>query len=75
LEHDSTQATQFFSSRSSGLVGSENDIVLDCYQLAKFYHISPEVFLNMPLSDVHLHLVRSHEMDLRRQQQAASDDE
>jgi hypothetical protein len=29
----------------------------------------------MPLSDVHLHLVRSHEMDMRRQQQAASDDE
>jgi hypothetical protein len=56
------------------LVGSENDIILDCYQLAKFYHVSPEVFLSMPLSDVHLHLVRSFEMDKRRQQQTSSDD-
>jgi hypothetical protein len=57
------------------LVGSENDIILDCYQLAHFYHISPEVFLNMPLSDVYMHLVRSQEMNRRRQQQTSSDDE
>jgi hypothetical protein len=56
------------------LVGSENDIILDCYQLARFYHVSPEVFLNMPLSEVHLHLLRSNEMDQRRRQ-SMSDDE
>ena len=45
-----------FSSRSGGMVGDEEDMVLDCYRLARWYHQSPEVFLNMPLDEVRLHL-------------------
>jgi hypothetical protein len=41
------------------LVGSEEDIILDCYRLAGHYHISPEVFLAMPLDEVMLHLHRT----------------
>jgi hypothetical protein len=74
LEHDRAKATQFFSARSTGLVGSENDVILDCYQLARFYHVSPEVFLNMPLSEVLLHLVRSNEMAARQRQQTSDDE-
>jgi hypothetical protein len=57
------------------LVGSENDLILDCYQLARFYHLNPEIFLNMPISEVNLHLLRSSEMDRRRQMQSASEDD
>ncbi|MHC2400226.1 hypothetical protein ACVMGC_004770 [Bradyrhizobium barranii subsp. barranii] len=64
----------FFSARSSGLVGSEDDIILDCYRLARWYHVSPEIFLSMPLSDVALHLTRTAQCD-RVQQQATGDDD
>jgi len=37
----------------------QDDIILDCYRLARWYHQSPEVFLAMPLSDVRLHLHRT----------------
>jgi hypothetical protein len=74
LEYDRVEATQFFSARSTGLVGSENDVILDCYQLAQFYHVNPEVFLNMPLSEVLLHLVRSNEMAARERQQTSDDE-
>jgi hypothetical protein len=61
------EAAKFFSARSTGLVGSENDIILDCYRLAKHFHVSPEVFLNMPLSEVRIHLSRAAELDRRQQ--------
>lgn len=41
------------------------DAVLDCYRLANFYHISPTTFLEMPISDVRLHLERT--IDLAHQ--------
>jgi hypothetical protein len=55
------------------LVGDENEIILDCYRLARWYHVSPEVFLAMPFSDVRIHLSRTAEID-RRQQPAGDDD-
>jgi hypothetical protein len=55
------------------LVGDEDEIILDCYRLAHWYHVSPEVFLAMPLSDVRIHLSRSWE--LKRRQQPVSDDD
>lgn len=56
-------AAQFFSSRSSGLVGGDSEqLVLDCYWLARWYHQSPEHFLAMPLSDVHLHIFRTNQL-------------
>lgn len=39
----------FFRARSL------DDLVLDCYRLAKYYHISPAEFLRMPLSELNLH--------------------
>jgi hypothetical protein len=42
------------------LVGDE--LVLDCYRLARFFHQSPVVFLEMPLSEVHMHLEKTIEL-------------
>ena len=30
--------------------------MLDCYRLARWYHQSPNVFLDMPLSEVREHM-------------------
>ena len=31
--------------------------MLDCYRLARWYHQSPNVFLDMPLSEVRQHRI------------------
>jgi hypothetical protein len=62
--------TQFFSARSGGLVSVDENIVLDCYRLAKWYSVSPETFLNMPLSDVQLHLHRTIQLAKVMRQEA-----
>lgn len=37
--------------------GEDEDLVLDCYRLARFYHCDPTVFLSMPLfSEIQAHL-------------------
>lgn len=36
--------------------GSIEDLILDCYRLAKYYSRDPEEFLNKPLSEVTRHL-------------------
>jgi hypothetical protein len=41
------------------LVGDEEDLILDCYRLARWYHQSPDVFLALPLDKVRLHLNRT----------------
>ena len=58
------------------MVGDEEDLVLDCYRLARWYYQSPEVFLNMPLDEVRIHLVRTLKLAaiMRRQQQAEDGD-
>jgi hypothetical protein len=56
------------------LVGTDQDIILDCYRLARWYHQSPDHFLAMPLSDVRLHLLRTAELARIMQQEADSDD-
>jgi hypothetical protein len=50
-------------------VGDEERAILDCYWLAEIYHQNPEVFLNMPMSDVRLHIART--VQLKQQQQQA----
>jgi hypothetical protein len=59
------------------VVISEENLILDCYRLARQYHVSPEVFLNMPLNDVHLHMYRTIQLlkILQREAQAAEDAE
>lgn len=65
------QAARFFSAGPSGLVGAEENLILDCYRLAKYYHQHPDVFLAMPLDEVRMHWNRTSQ--LIRQQQADSD--
>jgi hypothetical protein len=58
------------------LVGEEDDeIVLDCYWLAQWYHQSPEHFLAMPISEVQLHVMRTYQIaELRRRHATERDD-
>jgi hypothetical protein len=72
LEYGRDEASKFFSARSTGLVGDEDEIILDCYRLARWFHVSPEVFLQMPLSEVRIHMKRSADLD--RKQQPVDDD-
>jgi hypothetical protein len=44
------------------VIGRERELVLDCYRLAREYHVNPEVFLNMPLDDVAMHRERTAEL-------------
>lgn len=66
-------AAKFFLARTGGLVVSEENLILDCYRLARWYHVSPDVFLEMPLNDVHLHLYRTMQLMklMRREAEAA----
>jgi hypothetical protein len=57
------------------LVGDEDEIILDCYRLARWYRVSPEVFLSMPLSDVALHLHRTAQCDRAQRSATSNDDE
>ena len=49
--------TRFFYPGPNSLVA-----VIDCYRLARYYHISPTIFLDMGLSEVRTHLVRTIEL-------------
>jgi hypothetical protein len=52
------------------LVGDEEDLVLDCYRLARWYHQSPEHFLGMPIDEVRMHMSRTLRLaDLMRRSQ------
>jgi hypothetical protein len=49
-------------------------LILDCYRLAKFYHIDPGVFLDMPLSEVRRHLYWTGKLhqEIRQAQEEAA---
>jgi len=51
------------------------DGVIDCYRLADFYHIAPTVFLEMPMSEVRLHLERTIELAHRKRRERMSQDD
>jgi hypothetical protein len=44
------------------LVDESESIVLDCYWLARWFHQSPEHFLEMPISRVSVHMRRTQRM-------------
>jgi hypothetical protein len=44
------------------LVDAAEDLVLDCYWLARWYHQSPEHFLQMPISAVQVHMRRTQQI-------------
>jgi hypothetical protein len=56
LEFLRPQAEVFFSPRPTVLVGEDEDLLLDCYRLAHYYHCDPRIFLEMPLSEVETHM-------------------
>jgi hypothetical protein len=57
------------------VVVSEENLILDCYRLARWYHTSPEVFLTMPLNDIHLHMYRTMQLMalMKRESEVAED--
>jgi hypothetical protein len=52
----------------------DDNIILDCYRLAKQYGIDPDVFLNKPLSVIRKHIVWTSKL-LEKQRQQSADDE
>jgi hypothetical protein len=47
--------------------------VLDCYRLARYYHIDPRIFINMPLSEVTSHLKWTVMLAQKMQDEARDD--
>jgi hypothetical protein len=61
----------FFHPERGGLaVEDPQELVLDCYRLARWYHQSPEHFLAMPLEDVALHRERTAQVSRLMRAQA-----
>jgi hypothetical protein len=46
---------------------TDDGMILDCYRLASYYHIDPRIFLDMPMSEVELHLRRTAQLERSRQ--------
>jgi hypothetical protein len=44
----------------------DDGMILDCYRLASYYHLDPRIFLDMPISEVQLHLSRTAELERSR---------
>jgi len=57
------------------LVGSEDDLILDAYRLARYYHQPPDYFLDMPLSVMRNHLKRTAELTRIMRAAASADEE
>ena len=59
---------EIFFTRSAGVVITQIDdgMVLDCYRLASYYHLDPRTFLDMPLSEVKLHMSRTAQLERER---------
>ena len=66
-------ATRFFYSKSGGVAVTED--VIDCYRLARYYHVSPLIFLEMGLSEVRTHLERTIELAHIIQRENAPNDD
>jgi hypothetical protein len=68
LEFLRLRADAFFSANASSVA---DEIILDCYRLARHYSQPPDLFLNMPLNDVRLHLQRTAQLArLQRREQS-----
>ena len=44
----------------------DEGLILNCYKLASYYHLDPRIFLDMPISEVQLHLRRTIEVEQSR---------
>jgi hypothetical protein len=47
------------------VVGDEDEVILDCYRLAKHYSVSPDIFLSLPISELERHMVRTGQVSNR----------
>jgi hypothetical protein len=47
----------------------DDSMILDCYRLAEHYHMDPRVFLDMPISEVDMHLRRTAQLMRERRAQ------
>ena len=41
------------------VVGADENLILDCYRLSRWYHQNPDVFLAMTVGEVRLHMRRT----------------
>jgi hypothetical protein len=55
-------------------VENPEDLVLDCYRLARWYHQNPETFLAMTLEDIALHRARTAQIARMMRREAENDD-
>jgi len=60
------EAGAFF--RTSTGVISPDSVILQCYQLAKYYHLDPCIFLDKPISEVHRHMMWTGKLEDEVQQ-------
>jgi hypothetical protein len=44
----------------------DDAMILDCYRLAAHYKLDPRIFLEMPISEVQLHLARTAQLERMR---------
>jgi hypothetical protein len=56
---------------------SPDQVILTCYELAKFYQVDPRIFLNQKVSEIgrHRHWTRMLTDRIREQQEADAADE
>lgn len=57
------EAVPFFY--AAGRVISPEEMVLGCYELAKFYQIDPRIFLEQPISDIARHKLWTEKLTQR----------
>ena len=63
MASDSLQAVAFFYAHNGVSGGGGPDqLVLRCYELAKFYHVDPSIFLEKPLTEIQRHLYWTHRL-------------
>jgi len=55
-------------------VAINDDVILDCYRLAKWYSVNPETFLSLPISEVKLHLERTVQLAKIMRREAEAND-
>lgn len=74
-------ASTFFSAGAGTLVTAvapdPDELIINCYRLADRYHLNPDVFLDMPISRIDMHVrytVRLMEMKEAAQRKVDDDD-
>jgi hypothetical protein len=50
----------------------DDSMIIDCYRLAAHYHLDPRIFLEMPISEVQLHMSRTAQLERSRARESGS---